>query len=143
MFCSYAEWYQPPPDWSQPAVMTDTTAGVEDLLNLKSPQPTADVGSLCSVAILTSPFASLNWAKIPCDYPIFRAGLMCKKPAVSATSSGTFLTSLDESLLFCSFGLRFVRGLIASGADGPIRKGIPHKKTLAIPVLKTDLLLFR
>ena len=74
---SYAEWYQPQPEWSQPPLTGDTL--VTDLLNLKLPQPAADVGSLCTVAVLSSPFASMSWAKIPCDYPIFRAGLICKK----------------------------------------------------------------
>ena len=60
--------------------MVDDTL-VKDLLNLKLPQPTADVGSLCTVAVIFSPFAPLNWAKVPCDYPIFRAGLICEKPA--------------------------------------------------------------
>ena len=55
---------------------------VTDLLSLKLPQPAADVGSLCTVAVLSSPFASMSWAKIPCDYPMFRAGLICKKPAI-------------------------------------------------------------
>ena len=45
------------------------------------PQPNADVGSLCTGLNGISPFDSLNWAKIPCDYPIFRAGVVCESPA--------------------------------------------------------------
>ena len=90
---SYADWYVPPEDWEQPTVHADTL--VMDLLRLKSPQPNADAGSLCTVMSLVSPFSSLNWFKIPCDYPIFRAGLICKQRAYT----GKWCQSVSH---FCS-----------------------------------------
>lgn len=71
-----------------------------EIVNLRAPQPAADVGSLCAIVINVSPFLPLNWAKIPCDYPIFRSGLMCKKPAVKTSgdggAEGTGVLSLAE-----------------------------------------------
>ena len=67
---------------------------MSDLLNLKSRQPNADAGSLCTVMIAVNPFGSMNWAKIPCDYPIFRSGLICKYAALSHdTGEGKTQTS--------------------------------------------------
>ena len=51
------------------------------VVNVDLPQPNADVGSLCTAMIFVSPHGSNNWAKIPCDYPMFDAGLICKQKA--------------------------------------------------------------
>ena len=51
-----------------------------DLLNIKHRQPSASLADLCTVMMMRSPHGSLNWAKIPCDYPMFRAGVLCKRP---------------------------------------------------------------
>ncbi|KAI0226424.1 hypothetical protein LSAT2_023008 [Lamellibrachia satsuma] len=75
----YAEWYQPPPDWAQSAVHEDTS--MADLLNLKHRQPSGSLADLCTVMMTRSPHGSLNWAKVPCDYPMFMAGVLCKRPA--------------------------------------------------------------
>lgn len=79
-----SDWYKPHEDWEQPAVYPDTL--VTDLLYLKDSQPTADAASLCSVMMLSSPFGSTHWAKIPCDYPVFRAGMICKRPGTRIQS---------------------------------------------------------
>ena len=71
---------------------------VVDLLALKYPQPNADVGSLCTVMIINSPFKSTNWAKIPCDYPIFRACVLCKKPAEGWNVEGIVLLKKNISI---------------------------------------------
>ena len=84
-FVRYAEWYQPPPDWAQSAVHEDTL--VEDLLNLKHRQPSGSLADLCTVMMTRSPHGSLNWAKVPCDYPMFRAGVLCKRPAYGMEGS--------------------------------------------------------
>ena len=88
MFPSYADWYRPPKPWQQPVVHPDTLVG--HLLQLRSPQPSADLGSLCVVMMATSPHGSLNWAKVPCDYPIYRASLICKKPAAAGKNALPF-----------------------------------------------------
>jgi len=79
MYFRYTDWHQPPEEWEQPTLHEDTH--IADLVNLDSPQPSADIGSLCTVMIPKTPHGSLNWAKIPCDYPIFRAGTICKTTA--------------------------------------------------------------
>ena len=73
-----------------------------NLLNFGHPQPSGDVGSLCIIAILNSPFASMNWAKIPCDYPMLRAGLMCKMPAMKQDQgrSFSFLSNMSHKCLY-------------------------------------------
>ena len=88
-FFSYSDWYIPPETWDTPTVNVDSLE--VDLLALKYPQPNADVGSLCTVMMINSPFKSTNWAKIPCDYPIFRAGIICKKPAEDVDTEGTLI----------------------------------------------------
>ncbi|KAI0232930.1 hypothetical protein LSAT2_016795 [Lamellibrachia satsuma] len=75
----YADWYEPPPDWSQSALHEDSI--IKDLLNLKYRQPSASFANLCTVLVSRSPHGSLNWAKVPCDYPMFQVGLLCKRPA--------------------------------------------------------------
>ena len=52
-----------------------------DFVNLNNPQPDPNAGSLCSAMATYSPFESTNWIKIPCEYPIFRSGVICKKQA--------------------------------------------------------------
>ena len=80
MVSSYADWYVPRKAWEQPILHEEDTIGT-DFLDLKNPQPTADVGSVCSALLVTSPFSSLSWTKVPCDYPVFRSGLICERPA--------------------------------------------------------------
>ncbi|KAK2192053.1 hypothetical protein NP493_40g08028 [Ridgeia piscesae] len=75
----YSDWYEPAPDWAQPAVAVDTV--ITDLLDLKHRQPSASLADLCTLMVLRTPHGSLGWAKVPCDYPTFRAGLLCKRPA--------------------------------------------------------------
>ena len=70
------------PAWGQPIQPDDTPDS--DRLQMASAQPVADVGSLCTVIMPMCPFSSLNWGKIPCEYPIFRAGIICERPAVGA-----------------------------------------------------------
>lgn len=83
LFSSYADWYKPPSNGGQPAIHADTKDA--HLFQLGSGQPSADQGSLCVVMMTTSPHASLSWAKIPCDYPISKAGMICKKRAKPGT----------------------------------------------------------
>jgi len=73
------DWYKRGETWSQRLMPVDSVSS--DLLQLDHDQPIADVGSLCTVMLPLSPFGSLNWAKIPCEYPIFRAGAICKQHA--------------------------------------------------------------
>lgn len=91
---SYSDWYQPVEEWDTPVVHLNTI--VTDLLNLKNPQPNADVGSLCTVMMTVTPFKSLNWAKIPCDYPIFRSGLICKMPTIKISIGKCILSGLIQ-----------------------------------------------
>jgi hypothetical protein len=76
---AFSDWYQPPEEWEQPPVFPDTQ--VQDILHLTARQPIADSASLCTVLMMKSPFASSSWVRVPCDYPIFRAGVICEKPA--------------------------------------------------------------
>ena len=87
MSSSYADWYIPQKAWQQP-MFEDESIGME-FINLKNPQPTADVGSLCGAMVLNNPFASTHWVKIPCEYPLFRAGCLCKKPATGRYNLNT------------------------------------------------------
>ena len=76
---SYADWYVPKQPWA-PKAITDDSLGF-DFIDFNKPQPTADVGSLCTGFFANDAFGSMNWVKIPCDYPLFRSGLICEKPA--------------------------------------------------------------
>ena len=77
---SYTDWYQPTEPWE--AYPLHPSSKANDLLYLKNSQPTNDAGSLCTVMINIEPTASTNWAKIPCDYPVFRAGAICKTKGI-------------------------------------------------------------
>ena len=89
----FADWYIPPKVWEQPTLLYDAIG--TDFLELKNPQPVADVGSLCTAMLVKSPFASLSWTKVPCDFPIFRSGLICEKPATEGTASMAFVVMRD------------------------------------------------
>ncbi|CAD5116857.1 DgyrCDS5699 [Dimorphilus gyrociliatus] len=75
---SYTDWYKPRNPIEQNIITSDSY--LKDVISFKDPQPTSDAASLCSVMIITNPADNLHWAKIPCDYPIFRAGQICKMP---------------------------------------------------------------
>lgn len=60
-----------------------------NIVEFSSNQPSFDSSSLCVGALSVSPFAPLNFVKIPCDYPIFRAGVICKKQLLIETSDST------------------------------------------------------
>ena len=77
----YSDWYTPRPDWAQPAVDI-LTVRTEHLLYLDNPQPNPGDGSLCTVMMATSPWASLHWAKIPCDVPMRAGSAICKTIAL-------------------------------------------------------------
>ena len=78
---SFTDWYYPKPDWSQNVLPEDAVEDTINILALGSPHPTADTSALCTIMMNNNPHGSFNWAKIPCDYPIFRTGLICKKKA--------------------------------------------------------------
>ena len=78
--CRYTDWYVPPPQWAQPAVDI-LTVRTEHLLFLDKLQPNLDAGLKCTVAMANSPFGSLNWAKLPCDFPLHSGAAICKQPA--------------------------------------------------------------
>ena len=81
----YSDWYVPGEKWARSAVTEDVVKSVLDVLHLDIPQPTNDISSLCTIMAMMSPHESLSWIKIPCDYPVFRAGVICKmlSPAVN------------------------------------------------------------
>ena len=89
---SYADWYSPREDWSQSLFAHDTVQ--TNVVNTENPQPNGDVGSLCTAMALVNPHISNNWVKIPCDYPMFDAGLICKRKAIGAVS--TFQSINDQ-----------------------------------------------
>ncbi|KAK2157989.1 hypothetical protein LSH36_179g02007 [Paralvinella palmiformis] len=91
----FADWYIPPKVWEQPTLLYDAIG--TDFLELKNPQPVADVGSLCTAMLVKSPFASLSWTKVPCDFPIFRSGLICEKPATEVDEDKQMTTDTEES----------------------------------------------
>jgi hypothetical protein len=82
---TYADWYVPKQSWEPSAILEDDVG--LNFIDLSKPQPTADVGSLCSGFLANDPFGSLNWVKIPCDYPLFRSGVICEMPAVGKQRS--------------------------------------------------------
>ena len=77
-FNRYSDWYRPKPGWKQTPVFEDSF--LPEIVDFDLKQPTADSSTLCSGFLYTSPHESLNWIKIPCDYPLFRAGVICKQP---------------------------------------------------------------
>jgi len=67
---------------------------ITDLLDLKHRQPSASLADLCTLMVLRTPHGSLGWAKVPCDYPTFRAGLLCKRPAQGKEGRARFSVTL-------------------------------------------------
>ena len=82
---SFADWYVPNERWEQGLLQEETIGN--DFINVDSPQPAADDVLLCTAMVPVSPFGSLNWVKVPCDYPMFISGLICEKPAKSKCNS--------------------------------------------------------
>ena len=81
--CSYGEWYIAEEDngLSQ-YILPPDDIGSASVLDVTHTQPVSNEGSLCVGMFVKSPFSSLNWMKIPCRYPVFRAGLICKTKAI-------------------------------------------------------------
>ena len=79
-FCllSYADWYKPRPQWTQDPIIADDV--LSDIIDFDIPPPTADIASMCTGFLSQSSSESMNWIKIPCDYPLFAAGVICKQP---------------------------------------------------------------
>ena len=90
--CSYADWYKPQPKWAQDPLVPDDE--LADIVNFDIPQPTSDITSLCTGFVPQSSSDSMRWIKIPCDYPLFAAGVICKQPVPVMTSE----TNTSESL---------------------------------------------
>lgn len=90
---SYADWFKPQPAWAQAPITGDST--LPTIINFDVAQPILDSASLCAGALPISPFGSMNYVKIPCDFPLYRAGLICKKTLFSNGMSTSSLERVD------------------------------------------------
>ena len=73
----YGDWYKPRPKWFQTSIPRDGL--LTEIVDYDMPQPTTDSASLCTGFLPYSSSHSMNWLKIPCDYPLFTAGVICKQ----------------------------------------------------------------
>ena len=94
--CSFASWFQPAADWQQKVVHSDSV--LVNIVSFDSNQPSADSSSLCVGALSVSPFKPMSYVKIPCDYPMFRAGVICKKATESISNDVTQLPPKIEPI---------------------------------------------
>ena len=93
---SYSPWFEPGAVWQQSIIHSDSV--LPNIVEFSSKQPSADTASRCVGMLSQSPFAAPSFIKIPCDYPIFRAGVICKKPALTNEVDITEETSFTPQI---------------------------------------------
>lgn len=85
---SYSDWYiSETNDGLSQYILSYDDIGSTSFLDITHTQPVSNDGSLCVGMFVKSPFLSLNWMKVPCRYPVFRAGVICK---MAATPKGSY-----------------------------------------------------